>query len=85
MDFTKFLNFDEYVTPIVIKIVYAAGTLFYIGFTIYNIPWNYLSYLRFQDIGLGLLIWLLGLLAIRLYCELMMVIFKALEKVASRK
>jgi len=87
MDFKEFLNFDEYVTPMVIKVVYAIGTLAYICLSLYYMPWGALfdGWIPFDAILMGILFWLLGLLVIRLNCELLMVIFKALQKVATRK
>jgi|TARA_Y100000034_G_scaffold74847_1_gene89912 hypothetical protein len=81
MNFSEFLNFDEYVTPMVIKVVYAGGTLLFMVYTLFNIPWSYLDYLGFDDIIIGVLMWLLVLLAFRLYCELMIVMFKFFARV----
>lgn len=68
----KAINFDAMITPFIIKIVFWIGV---IGCVIGGIG------MLFTGVGVvnGLLCIFLGPLAVRIYCELMMVIFKILE------
>ena len=78
MDFNKFLNFDELIAPTVIKVIYILGSLGVI----------FASIAMISEVGpLSILILLGGLLAIRIYCELIIILFKIsanVSKIASR-
>ena len=75
MDFMKFLRFDVFITTNIIQVVYVLASLaFIIG--ILFVPF-------YGSIGLQLLALVGGLLLIRFYCELIIVIFKIGDNVAN--
>ena len=78
MDFNKFLSFDELIAPTVIKGIYILGSLGVV----------FASFASYDAAGpFAILILLGGLLAVRLYCELIIVLFKIsanVSKIASR-
>ena len=70
MDWNKFINFDQLIMPSVIKVIYVLGS---IGVMIASI--GVMSF-GGKGILMAILVLLGGLLAIRLYCELIIVLFK---------
>jgi 1,4-dihydroxy-2-naphthoate octaprenyltransferase len=76
MDWEKYFSFDSLITPTIIKIVYAVGSLGWILFALYGATKVPLSYLSLGDILWGILFFFLVLLAIRVYCEILVVMFK---------
>ena len=68
MDFMKFLRFDVFITTTIIQVVYVVASLAFI-IAILFIPF-------YGSIGLQLLALVGGLLLIRFYCEIIIVIFK---------
>jgi len=75
MDWNKFLNFDKLITPSVIKFVYILSSLGVIVYFLFALPGGrYGVSPGFRILGL-----LGGLFAVRLYCELMIVMFKISE------
>lgn len=76
----KFFNFDSMITPIIIKIIFwvglGASVLSGLGIIIsgLNSPWGGGA----QVIG-GLLIIVVGPLVVRIYCELLIIMFKMHE------
>ena len=75
MDFMKFLRFDVFITTTIIQVVYVVASLAFI-IAILFIPFN-------GSIGLQLLALVGGLLLIRFYCELIIVIFKIGDNVGN--
>lgn len=79
MDMNSFISFDKMLTPTIIKIVFWIG----VGFSV-------LMGLM-QMIGggfyvfLGLLTIILGPLAVRVYCELLIIIFKMHETITDMR
>lgn len=79
MGMKKFLNFDQMITPMIIKVVFwiavalmIIGGLFYIGvgMTTYNGQ---------EGVIVGILMIVFGPLMARVYCELIMITFKLYE------
>ena len=70
MDWNKFINFDQLIMPSVIKVIYVLGS---IGVMIASI--GVMSF-GGKGILMAILVLLGGLLAVRLYCELIIVLFK---------
>ena len=78
MDWKKLLNFDELIMPTVIKFIYVLGS---IGVIFAAVA------MAFSEGAVSILVLLGGLLGIRLYCELIIVLFKIsanVSKIASR-
>ena len=75
MDFMRFLRFDVFITTTIIQVVYVVASLAFI-IAILFIPFN-------GSIGLQLLALVGGLLLIRFYCELIIVIFKIGDNVGN--
>ena len=76
MDWDKYYSLDSLITPTIIKIVYAVGSLAWILFALYGATQVPLKYLSFGDILWGILMFFLVLLGIRVYCEILVVMFK---------
>ena len=75
MDWNKFLNFDQLITPSVIKFIYilsSLGVVIYFLFALPGGPYGISPGWRILGI-------LLSLFGVRLYCELMIVMFKISE------
>ena len=75
MDFMRFLRFDVFITTTIIQVVYVVASLAFI-IAILFMPFN-------GSIGLQLLALVGGLLLIRFYCELIIVIFKIGDNVGN--
>ena len=67
--FSKFLNFDEMVTPLIIKIIY------WIGVVLTVLGGLVALFVTKSVIG-GLLTIVLGPIFVRIWCELMIVLFE---------
>ena len=80
----SFIKFETKITPVIIKTAYLLGTIYYIYKSISNIPWDYLEYIEFGDLFLGFLLWVFGLIAIRVSCEFTLVLFNALSRLAEK-
>lgn len=81
-----FLKFHKMITPIIIQIIFWIGVILCIiagaGILISNIAAPYLGGNEFL---IGLLILLIGPLAVRIYCELLIVIFRINETLTEIK
>ena len=87
--FSKFFNFDKMITPAIIKV------LFWIGIAVVAIiglsgivTGLFMPYGGGKVVLTGLLTLVIGPIAVRVYCELLIVIFKmheALEKIANKE
>ena len=78
MDWNKFINFDELIMPSVIKVIYVLGS---IGVIISSI------FILSEEPLMAIVVLLGGLLAVRLYCELIIVLFKIsanISKIAAK-
>ena len=73
MDFQKFLNFDQLITPAVIKFIYILSSL---GIVIYML---FSDGMKYAGLGWQLVGVVVGLFLVRLYCEIMIVMFKISE------
>ena len=69
MDWNKFINFDELIMPSVIKVIYVIAS---IGIILAALA---VSGGEFSPL-MRILYAMLGLLGVRLYCELIIVLFK---------
>ncbi len=69
MDWNKFINFDELIMPSVIKVIYVIASIGIILGAL-SVPGGEFSPL------MRILFVMLGLLGVRLYCELIIVLFK---------
>ena len=76
----KFFSFDKMITPAIIKIIFIIGIIFTtlsgLGFIISGIGAYYGGGIRVFS---GLIILILGPILVRVYCELMIVVFKIHE------
>ena len=79
MDWGKYFSFDSLITPTIVKIIYVAGSVIWILAALYAALNVRFAYLSFMDIIMGILMFFGVLLAIRLYCEILVVIFKISE------
>ena len=77
MDFKKFLRFDIFITTYLIQVVYILASLVAIGYVLFG-PISLYTPLGWQLLGLTG-----ALVAIRFYCELIIVIFKIGDNVAN--
>ena len=76
----KFLSFDKMITPIFIKIAFWIGVVFSLIAGVGSlISGMVASNFGFMQIMLGLLIILVGPIVVRVYCELLIVLFKMHE------
>ena len=75
MDFNKFLNFDQLIVPTVIKVIYVIASVAVVVAAL-AIPGSDIPPL------LRILMIIGGLFAARLYCELIIVLFKISENVS---
>ena len=67
MNWNKFINFDELIMPSVIKVIYVLGS---IGVIISSI------FILSEERLMAIVVLLGGLLVVRLYCELIIILFK---------
>jgi hypothetical protein len=75
MNFNKFLNFDQLIVPTVIKVIYVIASIAVVVAAL-AIPGSEVPPL------LRILMIIGGLFAARLYCELIIVLFKISENVS---
>ena len=75
MDFNKFLNFDQLIVPTVIKVIYVIASVAVVVGAL-AVPGGDLPPL------VRILMIIGGLFAARLYCELIIVLFKISENVS---
>ena len=75
MNFSKFLNFDQLIVPMVIKVIYVIASIAVVVAAL-AIPGSEIPPL------LRILMIIGGLFAARLYCELIIVLFKISENVS---
>ena len=75
MDFNKFLNFDQLIVPTVIKVIYVIASVAVVVGAL-AVPGSEIPPL------VRILIIVGGLFAARLYCELIIVLFKISENVS---
>lgn len=88
--FSKYINFDEMITPVIIKIIFWIGVIACVifglitafsGIAVMFSPFGgFEGFMMF--IG-GLLTIVLGVLGVRVYCELLIIFFKMQENLAS--
>lgn len=87
----KYINFDIMITPMIIKILFWVGVAASIVFgLITSFSGLAMMFSRFGSTGAGFGTFLLGIFTIvvgilitRIYCELIIVAFKAVEKLSS--
>jgi len=86
--FNRFFNFDKMITPTIIKILFWIGVALCVIFGLFQIvsgaisPWG-----GGRAVLSGILTLVVGPILVRVYCELLIVIFKmheALQKIADR-
>ena len=75
MDFNKFLNFDQLIVPTVIKVIYVIASVAVVVAAL-AVPGSEIPPL------VRILMIIGGLFAARLYCELIIVLFKISENVS---
>ena len=96
MNLKSFLSFERMITPIIIKILFyiglisslVGGVVFFFTTAFVGLGWkNFGQILWGFVLGIlgGLLIVLLGALATRIYCELMILIFRINETLTDIK
>ena len=77
MNWNKFINFDQLIMPSVIKVIYVLGSAGIIATSINILRLDIQNEgMSFEGVSLGIVVLLGGLLAVRLYCELIIVLFK---------
>jgi hypothetical protein len=87
MDVQRWINFEEFVTPSIITIVYVLGVILITLFSLYMLTTVYSagssSYFyssgpswHFENAIIAVIIFVLGNLLLRIYCEILIVIFK---------
>jgi len=80
----KILNFDVMVAPLVIKILFWIGAAFCIIMGLLSIVQGFGAYIGGGELILsGLLLIVLGPVAIRVYCELLIIMFKMFDTMKS--
>jgi len=88
--FSKYINFDEMITPVIIKIIFWIGVIACVIFglitTFSGIAVMFSPFGGFEGFMMfigGLLTIVLGVLGVRVYCELLIIFFKMPENLAS--
>lgn len=88
--FSKYISFDEMITPVIIKIVFwigvAASVIFGLITAFSGLAVMFSPYGGFEGFMMflgGLLTIVLGVLGVRIYCELLIVFFKMQESLVS--
>lgn len=82
----KFLNFDQMITPTIIKIVFWIGAALSVLSGIVIIISGITSYIGGAgEVFMGLLIMILGPFVVRIYCELLIIFFKMNETMTEIK
>ena len=81
----EFINFEKNIFSMGIKLIVPA----YILQTLWLIPWDLLAAeasenLEFKFVVYGIIYWLVSLVLLRMACELLLLIFKALNKYISK-
>lgn len=72
-----FLKFDKMITPVIIKIIFWVGLVFSILIALATIISGLASpYGGGMEVLIGLAMLFLGPLVVRIYCELLIVVFK---------
>lgn len=74
----KFRDFDQMITPTLIRVIYYIGLVF-VGLASLAILFGSIIDGQYIGILVALLVFLFGILMVRVYCELIMVGFKILE------
>lgn len=84
----KFVNFDKMITPTIIKILFWIGIAVVVISGLFSLVGGIITpYGGGRAVLMGLLTLVIGPIVVRVYCELLIVIFKmheALEKIASK-
>ena len=75
MNWNKFINFETLIMPSVIKILYILSSVAVIGYSIF-IMFGPLSNRTETNVGMGVIFLVVALLVIRLYSELLIILFK---------
>ena len=75
----KFIKFDKMITPTIIKIVFWIGVALSLIGAIASIVQGMSYYGHPSQILLGLVMIVLGPLLVRIYCELLIIMFKMYE------
>lgn len=76
----KFTNFDQMITPSIIKIVFWIGTVFSVLMGLFMVVSGLGAvYGGGSQVFAGIMIIIIGPLSIRIYCELIIIIFKIHE------
>lgn len=82
----KFLNFDQMITPTIIKIVFWIGAALSVLSGIVIIISGITSYIGGAgEVFMGLLTMILGPFVVRIYCELLIIFFKMNETMTEIK
>ena len=86
MDFGSFLNFDKMMTPIIIKIVLWVGVAISVLMGLFTILSGLTSHFGGGlQVVTGLITMVIGPLVTRIYCELLIIIFKMHESLTEIK
>lgn len=86
MDINRFLNFDKMLTPIIIKIVFWIGVGASVLMGLFTVITGLTAHFGGgAQVVMGLLTIVLGPLVVRIYCELLIIMFKMHESLAEMK
>jgi hypothetical protein len=87
--FSKFFNFDKMITPAIIKVLFWIGMAIVVVIGLSGVAAGiFTPYGGGRTALTGLLTLVVGPIVVRVYCELLIVIFKmheALEKIANKE
>lgn len=69
------ISFNKMITPIIIKILFWLGVVISVIFGLIMIITSFKSLMGAQQFIMGLLVMVLGPISVRIYCEILFVIF----------
>lgn len=81
----KFIKFDKMITPTIIKIVFWIGVAFVVIGSVFTIAEGMSYYGDPVNIFMGLLMLVVGPLFVRIYCELLIIMFKMYQTLTEVK
>ncbi|MBP2257454.1 DUF4282 domain-containing protein [Virgibacillus alimentarius] len=83
--FKNFVKFDKMITPTIIKIVFWIGVAFVVIGSVFTIAEGMSYYGDPVNIFMGLLMLVVGPLFVRIYCELLIIMFKMYQTLTEVK
>lgn len=77
MDWAEFLSFRRFITPLAIQIIFWVGVLFVVVAALTQMFASFAAFI------LGILGIIVGIVAVRIYCELLILLFRIYDELVS--